>query len=384
MEDVLSGKRPLRRGWTTGSCAAAAARAAARLLFAGEETAEVRLRTPCGVLLTLPVEELFRRGDTVSCGIRKDAGDDPDVTHGLVIFADAAVRKRGGEGLRLTLAGGEGVGTVTLPGLEQPVGEAAINRVPRQMILEGVREEAERSGFAGAVSVSVRVPGGAEAARKTFNPRLGIRGGISILGTTGIVEPMSEPAFIAGIRAELSVLAAAGERGVLLTPGNYGRDFLRGMEEVPDRLAVKCGNFLGDAVDLAVELGFRRVLLAGHLGKLVKLAGGMLNTHSRYGDCRLELMAAHAALRGAGQGVVRELMAAPTTLRGAEVLREAGLLEPVMASLAEKIQETIARRAGPGTETGAVAYLPGMGALLSAGNAPELLEDICGKREEEP
>lgn len=384
MEDSLSSKKPLRRGWTTGSCAAAAARAAARLLFAGEETAEVRLRTPCGVLLTLPVEYLSRQGDAVSCGVRKDAGDDPDVTHGLVIFAHLTLREQGGEGLRLTLTGGEGVGTVTLPGLGQPVGEAAINRVPRQMILEGVREEAERAGFAGAVSVSIRVPGGEEAARRTFNPRLGILGGISILGTTGIVEPMSESAFTASIRAELSVLAAAGEKGVLLTPGSYGRDFLREMEGIPDRLAVKCSNFLGDAVDSAVELGFRHILLAGHLGKLIKLAGGMLNTHSKYGDCRLELMAAHAALLGAGREVVRELMASPTTVRGAEVLREAGLLKPVMTSLAGKIGETIARRAGSGVQTGAIAYLPGEGVVLATGNVPELLAYFCGKREEKP
>ncbi len=377
-------EKKLRRGWTTGSCAAAAARAAARLLFAGERVPEVRLRTPGGSLLTLPVEELFCRGDTASCGVRKDAGDDPDVTHGLVIFADLNLRERGGEGLRITLAAGEGVGTVTLPGLEQPVGEAAINRVPRQMILEGVREEAERAGFSGAMSVSIRVPGGEAAAERTFNPRLGILGGISILGTTGIVEPMSEEALIATIRAELSVLAAAGERGVILTPGNYGRDFLREMEGIPDRLAVKCGNFLGEALAAALELGFCRILLVGHLGKLVKLAGGMLNTHSRYGDCRLELLAAHAALLGAGREVIQELMAAPTTVRGAEVLREAGLLEPVMASLAEKIEALVARRAGAAVQAGTAAYLPGEGIVLATKGVPALLEYFCNKGEKQP
>ncbi len=377
-------EKKLRRGWTTGSCAAAAARAAARLLFAGERVPEVRLRTPGGSLLTLPVEELFCRGDTASCGVRKDAGDDPDVTHGLVIFADLNLRERGGEGLRITLAAGEGVGTITLPGLEQPVGEAAINRVPRQMILEGVREEAERAGFSGAVSVSIRVPGGESAAERTFNPRLGILGGISILGTTGIVEPMSEEALVATIRAELSVLAAAGERGVILTPGNYGRDFLREMEGIPDRLAVKCGNFLGEALAAALELGFCRILLVGHLGKLVKLAGGMLNTHSRYGDCRLELLAAHAALLGAGREVIQELMAAPTTVRGAEVLREAGLLEPVMASLAEKIEALVVRRAGAAVQAGTAAYLPGEGIVLATKGVPALLEYFCNKGEKQP
>ncbi len=378
MTDRPTEGKPLRRGWTTGSCAAAAARAAARLLFAGEAAEAVRLRTPGGAVLTLPVETLERRGDTASCGVRKDAGDDPDVTHGLVVFADLSVRERGGEGLRLTLTGGEGVGTVTLPGLEQPVGEAAINRVPRRMIQEGIREEAERAGFAGAVSASVRVPGGEAAAERTFNPRLGIVGGISILGTTGIVEPMSESAFTATIRAELSVLAAAGEQGVILTPGNYGRDFLREMEAVPDRLAVKCGNFLGEALRMAAELGFRRVLIAGHLGKLVKLAGGMLNTHSRYGDCRMELLCAHAALAGAGQEVARGVMASATTVQGAGVLAEAGLLEATMASLAARIEETVSRRAGPGVAAGVMAYLPGAGVVLATSRAPALLAELCG------
>jgi len=274
------------------------------------------------------------------------------------------------------------VGVVTLPGLDQPVGEAAINRVPRRMITDGVREEAEKAGFTGSLAVTVRVPGGEEVAQKTFNPRLGIVGGISILGTTGVVEPMSEDAYIAAVRAELSVLAAAGEPRVLLTPGNYGRDFLREMEGVPDRLAVRCANFLGDAIDAATALGFREILLVGHLGKLVKLAGGMLNTHSKYGDCRLELLAAHAALAGAGREVVQALMEAPTTVRGGEILKEAGLLAPVMASLAEKIQGTLRRRGGEGTAIGAMAYLPGEGVVLATAGAGELLERF--RKEERP
>lgn len=370
---------PLRRGYTTGSCAAAAARAAVRLLLTGEETAVVRFMAPCGEMLSLPVETSARRTGWASCGVRKDAGDDPDITHGLLIIADAVPE---GPGPGVTLRAGEGVGTVTLPGLDQPPGEPAINRVPRQMILDGAAEEAARAGFAGPLTVTVRVPEGAEAAKRTFNPRLGIVGGISILGTTGMVEPMSEAAYTAAIRAELSVLAAAGERAVILTPGNYGRDFLRGMDRVPDRLAVKCANFLGDAIDAALELGFRSVLVVGHLGKLVKLAGGMLNTHSRYGDCRMELMAAHAALCGAGQPVVRALMEAPTTVRGGEVLREAGLLEPVMASLAGRMDAVLRRRAGAAS-VGAIAYLPGEGAVLATPGAWELLERMKEKGEAE-
>lgn len=365
--------RRLRRGFTTGSCAAAAAAAAARLLLTGEPSLQVTVTAPGGEKLTLLVETSRLEKNTASCGVRKDAGDDPDVTHGLVVFADVAAVPGGG-GAEVSIQGGEGVGTVTLPGLDQPVGEAAINRVPRRMITEAVRKEAERAGFTGALRVTIRVPGGEKTAEKTFNPRLGILGGISILGTTGVVEPMSEAAYVATIRAELSVLAAGGARRALLTPGSYGRDFLSGMAGIPDRLAVKCANFLGEAVDAAVELGFTELLIAGHLGKLVKLAGGMLNTHSRYGDCRLELMAAHAALAGAGREVIRELMAAPTTVRGGEILKEAGLLPPVMASLAGKIEETLRRRAGAGVAAEAMAYLPGEGVVLHTAGAEKLLK----------
>ncbi|MCI8652678.1 MAG: cobalamin biosynthesis protein CbiD [Angelakisella sp.] len=372
--------RRLRFGWTTGSCAAAAARAAARALLTGEEPAAVRFSTPSGVELELPVECLNRGRDRASCGVRKDAGDDPDVTHGLLIRAE--VRAEPGEGpLELLLAAGEGVGIVTLPGLDQPPGEPAINRVPREMILTALREEAERAAFAGRLTAAISVPGGKELAEKTFNPRLGILGGISILGTSGLVEPMSETALVASIRAELSVLAAAGEKRVILTPGNYGRDFLREAEGIPDRLAVKCGNFLGEALDAAGELGFREVLLAGHLGKLVKLAGGMLNTHSRYGDCRMELLASHAALAGASRETVAALFAAPTTVQAGDILDQKGLLAPVMASLAEKTEEVLCRRAGKAITAGAAAYLPGRGIILWTKNARAIWENLQSTEE---
>lgn len=368
----------LRLGYTTGSCAAAAARAAARFLLTGEEPALVRLETPSGVTLELPVEDLSRGEDWASCGVRKDAGDDPDVTDGLLIRA--RVQREPGEGpLSVTLAAGEGVGTVTLPGLDRPVGEPAINRVPREMILSGVREEGERAGFSGRLAVTISAPGGEEIAQKTFNPRLGIVGGISILGTSGLVEPMSEAALIASIRAELSVLAAAGERRVLLTPGNYGKDFFG--RSVPDRLAVKCGNFLGEGVDAALSLGFTEILLAGHLGKLVKVAGGIWNTHSKYGDCRMELLAAHAALAGGDRETIAALFAAPTTVRGGEILAEAGLLAPTMASLGKKIAAALRRRAGDGALTGAAAYLPAQGVVLMTENAQKILTDLEEKGE---
>ena len=361
----------LRLGYTTGSCAAA--RAAARLLLTGEEPALVRLETPSGVTLELPVEDLSLGEDWASCGVRKEAGDDPDVTDGLLIRAE--VRKEPGEGpLTAALAAGEGIGVVTLPGLDQPVGAPAINRVPREMILSGLREEGKRAGFTGRLTAIISAPGGKEIAKRTFNPRLGILGGISILGTSGLVEPMSEAALTASIRAELSVLAASGEGRVLLTPGNYGKEFFGRM--IPPRLTVKCSNFLGEALDAAVSLGFGEILLAGHLGKLVKLAGGLWNTHSRYGDCRMELLTAHAALAGGDRKTAAALMAAPTTVQAGEILAEAGILAPVMDSLGERIAGVLRRRAGEGVTVGAAAYLPDRGIVLMTENAGALLQAL--------
>lgn len=366
----------LRLGYTTGSCAAAAARAAARLLLTGEEPALVRLETPSGVTLELPVEDLSLGEDWASCGVRKDAGDDPDVTDGLLIRAE--VRKEPGEGpLAAALAAGEGIGVVTLPGLDQPVGAPAINRVPREMILSGLREEGKRAGFTGRLTAIISAPGGEEIAKRTFNPRLGILGGISILGTSGLVEPMSEAALTASIRAELSVLAASGEGRVLLTPGNYGKEFFGRM--IPPRLTVKCSNFLGEALDAAVSLGFGEILLAGHLGKLVKLAGGMLNTHSKYGDCRMEILAAHAAAAGLPPGRTEELLACVACDDALRILQEENLCAPTLERLAERIGRHLAAKAGDTLETGAICFSKVYGQLCQTASAPSLLRSIrCG------
>ena len=367
-----SGRSMLRCGYTTGTCAALAAGGAAQLLLAGQAPETVRLVTPKGwEVSAAPAQaRLADEGRTALCAVRKDAGDDYDVTDGMLVWA--AVRKTGSPGV--SIDGGEGVGRVTRPGLDQPVGAAAINSVPRQMIRESVDEVRRLAEDPGGLSAVISVPGGEALAKKTFNPRLGIVGGISILGTTGIVEPMSEEALVATIRAELSVLAAAGERGVILTPGNYGRDFLREMEGIPDRLAVKCGNFLGEAMDGAAALGFRRVLVAGHLGKLVKAAGGIMNTHSRYADCRMELFCAHAALCGAGVELCRDLMRAATTDACIELLDRAGLRRAVMDSLLRAVQLHLDRRSAGAYQTGAVMFSNVYGPLGQTKQAKEILE----------
>ena len=287
------GKR-LRLGYTTGSCASAAAKAAAWMLLTGEKRENISLTTPKGIELKLPVLEIERTNDQVSCAIRKDSGDDPDITDGALIFA--TVSRKAGAGI--SIDGGTGVGRVTKRGLDQPVGAAAINSVPRQMIRENLEEVCKTLDYPDGLSVVISVPAGEELAKRTFNPRLGIVGGISILGTSGIVEPMSEQALIDTIRLELKQRRLGGAEEVLLTPGNYGKDFAARSFDVRPEIPVMTSNFIGDALDSCKELGFQNVLLVGHIGKLVKLAGGMMNTHSRYGDCRMEIMTAHAAAAG--------------------------------------------------------------------------------------
>ena len=275
--------KKLRRGYTTGSCAAAASKAAALMLLGGGDLETVWLMTPRGIGLTLEVKEPVRGEDFASCGIVKDSGDDPDVTNGMTVYAKVEKTSVRGE---IRIDGGEGIGRVTKPGLDQPVGNAAINSTPRRMIADELRTVMEDAGYGGGLSVTISAPAGVELAKKTFNPRLGIVGGLSILGTTGIVEPMSDEAVVETIRTELSMRAASGRKTVLFVPGNYGADYLKNELRIDPEIAVTTSNFIGDAFSLAAEFGFSGALLVGHIGKLVKLGGGIFNTHSRWGDCR--------------------------------------------------------------------------------------------------
>ena len=315
---VVKDGKQLRLGYTTGSCAAAAAKAAGWMLLTGREKKTIGLHTPKGIDLTLHVEEITRGADFVSCAIAKDAGDDPDVTAGALIFARVTLKASPG----VDIDGGFGVGRVTKPGLDQSVGNAAINSVPRAMIRENLLEIARELDYPGGFTVEISVPLGEELAKKTFNPRLGIVGGISILGTTGIVEPMSEQALVDTIRVELRQKRETGAEYVLLTPGNYGSDFIRDSLGIDPKTAVQVSNFVGDALDICRELGFRGALLIGHIGKLVKLAGGMWNTHSKFGDCRMEILAAHAAALGLPPARTEELLTCATCDDALRILKE--------------------------------------------------------------
>ena len=364
------GKR-LRLGYTTGSCAAAAAKAAAWMLLTGRRKETITLDTPKGIRLELAVREITMRADSVSCAIEKDSGDDPDVTKGTLIFA--SVRRTDEPGVHID--GGEGVGRVTKRGLDQPVGNAAINSVPRQMIRENVEEVMALTDSSGGLDVVISAPEGETLAKKTFNPRLGIVGGISILGTTGIVEPMSEAALVETIRVELRQRRAMGKEYALLTPGNYGSDFIRQNLDVDLNTAVRVSNFLGDALDICRALGFRGALLVGHIGKLVKVAGGMMNTHSKYGDCRMEILAAHAGASGADAERVREILDCAACDDAVRILRECGLAEATLARVTERVLFHLAHRADE-MEAGVLMFSKEYGILGQSENAPELLKKI--------
>ena len=341
-EYVSADGKLLRCGYTTGTCAAAATRAAAELLLCRVAPPAVEIQTPAGISVVVDVEEYERGADWARCAVQKDAGDDPDVTDGVVVYATVSLSADDG----IAVDGGVGVGRVTRAGLDQPVGAAAINSVPRRMIREAAQEAAKAHGYDGGLSVRIDIPAGVELAARTFNPRLGIEGGISVLGTSGIVRPMSEDALVASIKLELGVLRASGADRVLVVPGNYGRDFARRELGLDVEQAVACSNYIGATIDEAARLGFSRMLVVGHLGKLVKVAAGIMNTHSRVADGRAEVMAAHAALAGASREVVAAIMEAPTTDAMLNVLAEAGLLDQTMDSMLARMACVLAQRAG--------------------------------------
>ena len=365
--------KKLRRGYTTGTCAAAAAKTAAIMLLEHRRLESVFITTPGGISLDLKICDMMVGEDYVSCAVVKDSGDDPDMTNGIKIFA--RVEKAGREA-GITIDGGEGVGRVTKPGLDQAVGNAAINSVPRRMIEEELRQVCEDNGYGGGLRVVISAPEGVEIAKRTFNPRLGIVGGISILGTTGIVEPMSDDAVVQTIRAELSMRSASGKKTVLLTPGNYGARFIREELGLDQEIAVTTSNFIGDAFSIAAEKGFSGTLLVGHVGKLIKLAGGMFNTHSRYGDCRAEIMACHAGLCGAPVSVIRRITESVMTDDMLAILDAAGLREQVMESVMRKIERNIEDRRFGQTSTGVIVFSKEYGVLGMTSEAEKLLDLI--------
>ncbi len=366
---VTKDGRRLRLGVSTGTCAALAAKAAARMLFTGERATAASVVLPGGKRVEADVLDARVDDGTASCAVRKDAGDDPDVTHGVLVRASAT--RTGAPGIAID--GGPGVGRVTRRGLDQPVGAAAINAVPRRMIEEAARGVCREFGYDGGLRVVVSIPGGEELAARTMNPRLGIVGGLSILGTSGMVEPMSDRAVVDTTRVELRMLRAEGVRRLLLTPGNYGESFIARHPALSRFRRVRCSNHIGEALDTAARAGFSGIVVVGHLGKLIKLAGGVMNTHSRVADCRLDLLALHAGLAGGDAGLMRSLLDAPTVDAGLEALAAAGLALPALTSLLERIDRHLAERLGGAVPAGAVVFSPYSGLERASGAAEALL-----------
>lgn len=363
------GRQKLRCGYTTGTCAAAAAAGAAARLLTGETLPAVRIITPAGVAVEAELLRHAAGEGWAVCAVRKDGGDDPDVTDGALIFARVERTDTPG----IIIDGGEGVGRVTLPGLDQPVGAAAINSTPRRMIGEQMEAVMAKAGYTGGLRAVISVPEGEALAKRTFNPRLGIVGGISILGTSGIVKPMSEAALIDSLYLEMDQRRAAGTEDLLLTPGNYGESFAREVLGLNLDRWCMCSNYLGAAIDHAAGAGFRSVLVVGHLGKLIKAAAGCMNTHSKTADARRETLTAHAALAGADGALLRALFDSPTTDAGVELLKQAGLLEPVMASIGEALDGQLKRRAGEGLTIEAFFFSNQYGILGKTPGAERLL-----------
>ena len=377
---VWKNQTKLRTGYTTGSCAAAAAKAATHMLVSGEVVGEVSLVTPAGIRLYLEVEDIVKENNYVSCAIRKDSGDDPDVTNGILVYARVTFAQDDVVKSKVILEAGEGIGRVTQKGLEQSIGDPAINLVPRRMIREAVEEELQKAGIDRGVRVMIWVPDGAEIARKTFNPKLGIEGGISILGTTGIVEPMSEKALTDTIFVEMKVRRENGMDYCYVVPGNYGSDFLHDTLGYQEDAAVKCSNYVGEVIDDAVRLQMKGILLVGHIGKVIKLAAGIMNTHSRQADGRMEILAAHAAMAGGSRELICQLMECITTTAALELLEKEGILKEVMSTVMIKIEEHLKHRAGDGLEIGAVMFSKEMGILGKTSDADRLAQKIQSRK----
>ena len=375
---VIRGNKKMRFGYTTGSCAAAACKGATEILLGGKLQETVTLMTPKGILLTLELKDIQIETDKVTCAIRKDAGDDPDTTNGILVYATVEKTKEQG----ITLDGGIGVGRVTKAGLSQKIGEAAINPVPKSMILRAATEIAEKYDYEGGLKIIIAVPEGVEIGKKTFNPRLGIVGGISILGTSGIVEPMSEAALVQSIRVEMKQHFSQGEEYLLVTPGNYGADYLREHMDLPYEKNIKCSNYVGETIDMAIDMGVKGILFIAHIGKFVKVAAGIMNTHSHSADARMEVLASNAIRAGAPLGCAKEILNASTTDEALDILNRYQMTQGTMKEVLDRIQFYLNHRSYEQILLGAVVFSNTCGYLGQTADAAKLIEQINIQNEE--
>lgn len=397
---VTKNQKTLRCGITTGTCSAAAAKAAAFLLLMDRKMESVKIRTPRGITVEVPVTYSLCMEECVEAMVIKDSGDDPDVTNQAEIYVRVdrltgiwgewrqepeawkeqpgrfCFRSEEDSYPELYLDGGDGVGRVTREGLEQAVGQAAINKVPRQMIFQAVGEVRSLSGSTEPLLITIRVPRGAELAKRTFNGKLGIVGGISILGTSGILEPMSEKAIVDTIEAEIRQRHVYGEKTLLITPGNYGQSYISNYLHLSMEKSIKCSNYIGETLDLAVSYGMEQVLLVGNIGKLCKLAAGIMNTHSRVADGRWEIFAAHTALCGGDSERIKLLSDCVNTEEMLKLLDEWDMREAVMESMCGRIERHLQDRSGGKCKFAVMLFSERFGFLGGTAGALEIAEEL--------
>lgn len=336
----------LKKGFTTGTCAQAAAKAACIMLINRRMLNEIGVKTPGGKKLNLRLIGQKIRKNSAQCAVIKDSGDEPDVTNGARIYAKVKFSSVKG----ISIKGGKGVGKITKPGLSLKVGEWAINPVPRRMILEELSPFLLKDkGF----EVSISVPEGKELAKQTYNPKLGIMGGISIIGTTGIVEPKSVDAYKASLALELDVLKAAGIDKVFLVLGYVSERFCKEKLKVQDSAMIKIGDHIGFMLENSLKKKLRGVVLVGHLGKLIKVTNGQFNTHFSFGDKRLESLAHYAESCGGDTHTIHRILSQKTAEAAIGILRDAGLSQ-VFARIAKDVVKNCRELVSNGLEVNCI------------------------------
>lgn len=373
-EFIIKDNKKLRMGYTTGTCATAAAKAAAFILISGEYLKYVDITTPKGISLKLELLDIRIDKDSVSCAIKKDSGDDPDITNGILIYAEVVRNNNDNINDNVNIDGGIGIGRITKPGLDQPIGSAAINSTPRRTIRDEVDKIRKEYNYHGGLDIIISTPQGVEIAKKTFNPKLGIVGGISILGTTGIVMPMSEDAIIETIKTEMRMHKALGDKHILITPGNYGEAFIKENYQIDQGKIIQCSNYIIDAVRYANELKFESILLIGHIGKLIKLAGGMVNTHSKYGDNRADTfidISTKYGISNEGALKIKEAVSADEMIK---IIDSEGIKNQVMKDVSLQILDVVNNKMNNKLEFDVIVFSNIYGVLSSNRDVKEIFK----------
>ncbi|MCR1822268.1 MULTISPECIES: cobalt-precorrin-5B (C(1))-methyltransferase CbiD [Terrisporobacter] len=372
----IDGKK-YRRGYTTGSCAAAAAKASVHMLFTNKKIENINIDTPKGIPLILKVKNIELKDKSAVCSIEKDGGDDIDATHTMDIFAKAELIPREDEEIIVT--SGVGIGIVTKKGLSVEVGKPAINPVPMRMIRSEISkvlgENHKLLNKDKSLKITIFAPQGEEIAKKTFNPRLGIVGGISILGTTGIVEPMSEDGWKKSLSIELEMKKAQGMDKIILVPGNHGEEFIREHLKIDMNNCVRMSNFVGYMLNEAKRLGFKKILMAGHIGKFIKISAGIFNTHSKVCDARNEIMIANLALMGADLDFLKDINECVTAEGAVEIIDKSKYTE-IYNVLCNKCKERVEEYLNEDIQVEVYMFRMDKSLLGKSTNADLLTEDF--------